>query len=401
MKRQLLFGTMLAALALSSCSQSDDFAMEEQNSDYVVGTRAEMTVATEAQLRLALRMQANPIYVSGDLTLNDSLKLTYGITLIGANGGKITSTAPIVCQDSVTFKDLVIDATTPKGSGAINISAENIEVVLDNVTITQNTAGTSDLTENEGIGIQYEAYNNSLKILNGTTITLPNNYVRGINMYPDSAQKADGRVIVALEMRDSRITCGNNLSLPATYGRALSFSNVKTEEGDSIVIANSTIEGAYYDININGVCDLDFDIDNSSFDGRAAFNIWSPNTTADIRDSKLTGRNNYTGGSESFANIVINQGASNSYFYLHDVTFEMERNVVGQTNNQYAISFRESNQKVVLGGTLKIIEPRKDMTKFFLKNFGVTNVTTITEPDFNFDKSECNSNAVFEVVYGF
>lgn len=393
MKRILFISAMMTAAVFTSCTQSDDLFIDNES---VPVTRAGETgdvikiVNTEGAFLNALNTANGntTILLGADITLTKEAVATKPVTITTSSNKKIISTSPLICKANVTFKDLEIDATTPKGKGAIQLSAEGIDVVLDHVTLTQHTAGSADGRVSSGIGIMYEAYNNSLTLCNNTTLTLPNNYVRGICMLPA------GQTTIALSITDSKITCGTDWSYPSTYARGISFTHVKNPAETPIVIKNSTIEGAFYALNVNGESELEFDIDNSTIDGRAAFNVASPNLKAVIDNSRLVGHNNYDGPSESFANIVMNPGSAGGELYLTNVIFELDRKPLN-TNTQYAFSLRDSNQSVYLDGIIKIIDKGMSMMSFIAVVSSATNINFYATEDYSVDLSECAPGAQF------
>lgn len=375
-KKLFLLASLAAALAMTSCSSFDEPAALDGDGMPLTrsGERA-YGVTNETQLRNAVALGIPDIAVTADITLTQALEINKTVSISGATGKKITSSAPIVCKASANFSNLTINATTPVGQGAINLEAEGIVVELDGVNITQNTEGTQDDSNYEGLGIKNVTCKNTLK-LNNSDIKLPKNrYVRAINMYtPDSTW-------VNLEIRNSHLRCGDNLSMPSTYARVLSFSNVSC---DNLVIDNSTLKGAYYVVNINGTSKVVANVTNGSvLDGRAAFNVWSKGFIGNVTESTLIGRNNYPGPTESFANIVINQGASGCELTLTNTVFKMDVVTKSLSNEQYAISFRQSNQKLVLAGYMKIFDTEGNVVpSYFSANQGVTDINIVQEEGF-------------------
>ena len=362
-KKLFLLASLAATLAMTSCSSFDEPAALD--GDGMPLTRSgERTnafdVESEDDLIYALDNNKSAIYIASSFDLTQSVTVNSVTTITSASDAVITSTAPIICKANATFNGVKINATTPKGSGAINMEAENINVVLKNVHLTQNTAGTADAQANVGIAILNTACKNTLTI-DSTTMVLPGNYVRAVSMY-NATKKT-----VGLEIKNSHITCGSDLSYPSTYARLLSFSNVDTADGSPVVVDNSTLEGAYYVFNVNMDSKIAVDVKNNSvLDGRAAFNLWSPNCTVNVNNSTLTGRNNYQGPTESFANIVLNPGSTNSNITLDNVTFNLDVTKEGTTNRQYAISLRQNNQKITLAGTITINDTQKNQAPTYV-----------------------------------
>ena len=375
-KKLFLLASLAATLAMTSCSSFDEpAALDDGGMPLTRSGERAYGVTNETQLRNAVALGIPDIAVTADITLTQALEINKTVSISGATGKKITSSAPIVCKASANFSNLTINATTPVGEGAINLEAEGIVVELDGVNITQNTAGTQDDSHFEGLGIKNVTCKNTLK-LNNTTITLPaNKYVRAINMYTENPSW------VNLEIKNSHLRCGTDLSYPSTYARVLSFSNVSC---DNLVIDNSTLKGAYYVVNVNSESTVVANVTNGSvLDGRAAFNIWTPGFVANVTESTLIGRNNYAGPTESFANIVINQGATGCTLNLTNTIFKMDVIEKQQTNEQYAISFRASDQTLKLTGYMKIFDTTgNQVASYFSANQGVTNLDIQEAPGF-------------------
>ena len=375
-KKLFLLASLAATLAMTSCSSFDEpAALDDGGMPLTRSGERAYGVTNETQLRNAVALGIPDIAVTADITLTQALEINKTVSISGATGKKITSSAPIVCKASANFSNLTINATTPVGEGAINLEAEGIVVELDGVNITQNTAGTQDDSHFEGLGIKNVTCKNTLK-LNNTTITLPaNKYVRAINMYTENPSW------VNLEIKNSHLRCGTDLSYPSTYARVLSFSNVSC---DNLVIDNSTLKGAYYVVNVNSESTVIANVTNGSvLDGRAAFNIWTPGFVANVTESTLIGRNNYAGPTESFANIVINQGATGCTLNLTNTIFKMDVIEKQQTNEQYAISFRASDQTLKLTGYMKIFDTTgNQVASYFSANQGVTNLDIQEAPGF-------------------
>ena len=376
-KKKLFLLASLAALAMTSCSSFDEPAALDGDGMPLTrsGERAVTRVESQEDLEDALADKASAIYIASSFNLTQSVTINSATTITSASDAVITSTAPIICKANTTFDGVKINATTPVGQGAINLEAEGIVVSLEGVDITQNREGTTDDSNHEGPGIKNVTCKNTLK-LNNSHITLPKNkYVRAINMFtPDSTW-------VNLEIRNSHLRCGDDLSMPSTYARVLSFGNVSC---DNLVIDNSTLKGAYYVVNITGTSKVVANVTNGSvLDGRAAFNVWAPGFIGNVTESTLIGRNNYPGPTESFANIVINQTATGCTLNLTNTIFKMDVIEKLQTNEQYAISFRASDQTLKLTGYMKIFDTTgNQVASYFSANQGVTNLNIQETPGF-------------------
>lgn len=364
MKKNLFFLMSLAALAMTSCNSFEN-PPEMMNDGELILTRAGESVfnaTNEAAFKRAVRDKKASIAIGADFTLTSDIELNYPVTIYGTTGKTLSTTASIVCTSDVTFKDLTIDATTSRGTGAITLAAENINVVLNNTKLTQRTAGAGDNLSSVGIGILYTAYNNSLRVENNSEIVLPNSYVRAICLSPETV-----KTINSLEIVDSKITMGTNISNPATMARGISISHIKTSDNKPIVIDNSTIEGGFYTINVFGPnTAVKFDVKNNSvLNGRCGFNIWSPNTVATISNSTIIGQNPYTGGWEEFANIKINDGANKCTFNIDNTKFEMYRAENNPNNSQLMVMTGGTGTCLNFSGTVEVYDYTK-LTMHFI-----------------------------------
>lgn len=378
MKKKFLWMFMVAATALTSCSSFEEPAAIDGEVLSRAGERIDpYRVLTEEDLINAIALEEEYVLITKSFTVNETLEIPYAMTLSGSNGVVLSTKQPIVCKGSVTFKDLTINASTPVGlTAAIRISADNINVVLDNVQLTQNTLGQADTNEKASMAIQVDNYGGgSLSLINGTTLNIPSNYVRGINMY------SSDNSVVNLLIKDSKIHCGTNLSMPATYSRGLQFGSVKTAAGNPVRIYNSTIEGPYYDINITGSSAVEFDVKNTTFNGRGAFNVHSSNNVISLDSCTLIGQNPFDGPYEQFANIKLNANANNILMNIKDTKFEMIR-TVHDYNNQLAILFYGTGIKVNFYGNNTIYDYSKATDSFIgqtsvmgtIKIYGIDNV---------------------------
>lgn len=144
----------------------------------------------------------------------------------------------------------------------------------------------------------------------------------------------------------------------SAWSRAITVGYNSAKAYDGTAVTNLTVnrcvfEGVYYVINTLHNVSLNVDVDNSILDGRAAFNIWSTakaGSTFNVKNSKLIGRNCFSGSTEEFATVVLNDYNSNdvaSVKYVRNNTITLDNcDVVSdnapqtETNYQYGISMR-------------------------------------------------------------
>lgn len=144
----------------------------------------------------------------------------------------------------------------------------------------------------------------------------------------------------------------------SSYSRAITTGTNSNKAYDgtattNLTISNCVFEGVYYVINTLYNVSLNVNVDNSILDGRAAFNIWSTamaGSVFNIKDSKLIGRNSFSGSTEVFATVVLNDyndkdDAAVKYVRNNTITLD-NCDVVSdnapqtETNYQYGVSMR-------------------------------------------------------------
>lgn len=144
----------------------------------------------------------------------------------------------------------------------------------------------------------------------------------------------------------------------SAWSRAITVGDNSAKAYDGTAVTNLTVnrcvfEGVYYVINTLHNVSLNVDVDDSVLDGRAAFNIWSTakaGSTFNVKNSKLIGRNCFSGPTEVFATVVLNgynsdDGASVKYVRNNTITLD-NCDVVSdnapqtETNYQYGVSMR-------------------------------------------------------------
>ena len=148
----------------------------------------------------------------------------------------------------------------------------------------------------------------------------------------------------------------------SSYSRGITTGNNsgKTYDGTAttnLTIKNTFIEGAYYAINTLHNIKLTVDVENSVLDGRAGFNIWTTSEQPsyfNVRNSKLIGRNGFSGPTEEFATIVVNDYNNNdlaSFKWVRNINITLDQsdivsdnNPQTETNRQYAADIRTTEK---------------------------------------------------------
>ena len=151
--------------------------------------------------------------------------------------------------------------------------------------------------------------NGELTILgNGNTLTAPTGGTRVINV---EGQK-DATVVLSGVTLD-----GENVE------RGISFYN---NEGKlDITIVDSTVKADHYGVNVSsGNENAVLNVKDSTLEGYCAFQTWSANTVATFDNCTLNGINKWSGDSNNFATVVVNNGADNSKLTFNNCTVSAE-----------------------------------------------------------------------------
>lgn len=144
------------------------------------------------------------------------------------------------------------------------------------------------------------------------------------------------------------------------YSRGINIGFEQDTSSGTVEIKNgSLIEGYYYAVNVfTGPSDASIEVnaENSTIDGRAAFNIWQPNTIITTTGCKLVGRNYFTGSTEWFGNVVVNQSATKTSFSATNTELRIYNSPHVLSNLQFAVDVRCDDVTVNLGSGCSIKE---------------------------------------------
>ena len=116
----------------------------------------------------------------------------------------------------------------------------------------------------------------------------------------------------------------------------------------TLVIDNCNISTLYYALNIVNDGNPNIIVRNSTLDGYCAFQTFTDNTKATFENCTLNGNNQWSGSSDDFATIVVNEDADNCAF-----TFDNCKRVAateGGTANEYLFSLRNSSANISITG---------------------------------------------------
>ena len=329
---------------------------------------------------------------------NGNLALKYKIQITGINGDAKLNEAidwTINGLDLDTEGHLTAgatsDALTIKGHMKEDAGNEYQGLSIDGIAIT--VIATQDTVE-------YDSYNNQYdKNAQYATVSTSNELTTAIAKGEDVVLNADITLSAPLDITSSVTIHGNGYTLKTSTGTrvinvnsnsepvTLTLSNVKIDASElergitvggntadiTIVMDNCTCIADHYALNIAGNDGtVNVIVRNTTLTGYTAFQTFTANTNATFENCTLVGLNKWSGSSDDFATIVVNEGTSSS-----NLTFKncrIEANETG-TANEYLLSVREPGVTATFEGC-----------EFFVNDTEVTG-DTIT------DNMELNGNS--------
>jgi len=287
-----------------------------------------------------------------------------GVELIGDNDASavIVKNSIIVKGNNVAVKNMTVIPTDADG---IYTEQSDIIFTVKDVVVDM---------KNRPSGTAIRVSNASGVILNveGCNLIIPKSNMRGVNFY----SLADGKC--ELNMNQTHIGPKAEIMGTGYYNdeqnsvfkglsdtRGIALGDGGTEM--VINITNSVVEGIFYAVNIipAATATVKFNMDNSTLDGRCAFNLWARNENSIneyvVRNSNLVGRNPFGGPTEEFATIVFNFGTGNGFaepknnhVIIENSDIYCYNNPETDTNTQYAADMRswDSNTLELKGNTV-------------------------------------------------
>lgn len=237
---------------------------------------------------------------------------------------------------NVVFDDLTVSSTNEQS--LVKVVGTGQKVTIRNGSLLL-TSGKSDQS---GFNIQNGGHENTI------TALLEDTYI-GFGATKVNVDKSQDYTYT--DEKKSDFT-------KSAWSRAITVGYNSAKAYDGTAVTNLTVnrcvfEGVYYVINTLHNVSLNVDVDDSVLDGRAAFNIWSTakaGSTFNVKNSKLIGRNCFSGPTEVFATVVLNGYNSNdgaSVKYVRNNTITLDNcDVVSdnapqtETNYQYGVSMR-------------------------------------------------------------
>lgn len=221
----------------------------------------------------------------------------------------------------------------------VTISGTDAEVTLDGCEIYQLKKG-SGSESCSAILVGGNAQN--VTVRNSQVIMHPEFYMqRGVNISEaaDATVTLDNTHIgVSKEPMPDVYTEEEIITFKKGYdSRAVSFFN-NTGLTTLNIINGSVLERAFYAVNWAGTSDkIIVNAEDAHIDGRAAFNINSGTNEINVRNSRLVGRNYFTGPTENFAVIVYGYNCSGT-----KVTVSEGSEIISHNSPQTATNFEFS-----------------------------------------------------------
>ena len=244
--------------------------------------------ADDLQAQIIAAEVGSTITLTGNVTLTSPLTIDKAITIDGTASkyainytGTSTSEAAVQVTTSgqVTLQNLIVNAT--------NVNGRAVKLVGSSTCVNFTLSNSVMNVGNRGIWFDNNCCNSN------STITVSDSVIQ-----------------------NSQLPEGENYDTwaPNADVRGLSLWDLN---GAHVVIADSTIQGFGYAINIAGTQGAAgardangavIDITNSNIKGWSALNVWAVNTTYHITNSNLIGVNCSTYSAHSFATIALNDG---------------------------------------------------------------------------------------------
>lgn len=319
--------------------------------------------ATDLQALIDAAPEGGTVTLTEDVAISTSLEINKALTIDGANHAlTYTGSAGAIntqTNDPLTLKNLTLNATASGGRGVEMFGSAPI-ITVENCTLNVHTRGISARSNTPTTGASVTV-NNSL---------IQNSQLPVGKTYDTWAALGDYRGISAWNMKQAVIT-----------------------------VTNSTIQGFAYCINVagnqeNGIMDTmgtRFQITNCHLKGWTTFNIWGAKSTYDIVKTELLGINVATGGTNSFATIVVNDDIYGTQATDPDAgltAWANEINITGGSIKNYV-----SQATLDAGLTEQLIRIDKDgVTKIVFSKYGRANVAVQ-------DCAGCCDSALYSPVW--
>lgn len=257
-----------------------------------------------------LRRPISDRALADDKSGYDYLLIEQPVSGLDAKGA--TLAAPLEIAANAELSNLTIDA--PAGNG-ITLAADNINVVLDGVTVRQNEA---DVNAARNCAILAAGYNNLTLLVKNSDLIVPKANQRGVNIHGAKDAASVCRVTLDNTHIGPQPRSGDPGNVAYTPEQNTAFKKMSDSRGigigahaGNIIVRlqnKSVVEGVFYVFNATQHSDkFEVYVDDSRLDGRCAFNLWSDGGSVInvTNGSELIGRNPFSGPTEIFATIVV------------------------------------------------------------------------------------------------
>lgn len=299
--------------------------------------------------------------VSASVAFDKPLKITANAVISNLKmnvTADLKSSSPIEILDGaadVTFDNLTLSSTGKNSLLKVHGDSKKVTIRNSSIQLTPKSSNQS------GINVKNAGSNSTLSVV------LENTY---IGFGATKLNQDKNQDYVYTEEKKTNFT-------GASYSRAITLGydldSLSTYDGTSttnLTVNDCVFEGVYYVVNTLHNVSLNVNVNNSIFDGRAAFNVWSNaerGSTFAIKNSKLIGRNCFAGPTEEFATIVLNgkngndpatvNVVRNNVFTLDNCDVVSDNNPQTETNYQFGFSLRSPYyNKIALKNNTKFRE---------------------------------------------
>lgn len=295
------------------------------------------------------------VEVLNDSTETNVIVISSGITING-NGHMITFN--LTNKQENTAFSLVTSNKTIINNIKINASVRGITINNNQHDLTLND---STLTVNErAITLANDSNKNSTLTVNNCIMSQT-----GIDDYEKSVpNNGNSRGISLWQLKDSTVSLNNTTIQGFTY--VINTASQDSFSGTKLIIDNCTLRG------------------------RAGLNIWDSDMDIELKNSEILGINNQSGQSEGFANIVLNESATNTKLNIVNTKFLNYQNEVGMNNSkalQYMMAVRSPNNVINISSDTSFYDTTKKLDSVFENNMHKNDIQ-ITGGTYSYDVSQ-------------
>ena len=305
---------------------------------------------------LALKYKIEITGIKGDAKLNEAIEWTINDEKLdsdhslaaGATSGALTIKGHMKEDAGNEYQDLSIKGIT------ISVVATQDTVEYDSNNNTYDEKATYATSVSSAADL-------AAAITDGGDVVLTQNVVmdRRLSITGDTTIYGNGAstISVADSLKDNRVITVNDNTDATTLtlsGVTIDGTNVErglsvfTNNNLNIVVDNSSVSAKYPFSLGNDNTNLVLNVSNSTLTGYGALNNFAPGANATFENCTLIGNNMWSGTSDDFATIVINNSnddgvASNTTLTFKDCRIEAKQN---GSAIEYFLSARASGAKV-------------------------------------------------------